>query len=229
MKTQSEIWFELFCKKVGWKCHRISEGKNKVPDYKVFLDDKIIIIEVKEFSQNKNEKEDQKLLDERGYGKGVSGIPGDRARKKISDSSAQIKAGIQGIYPSILVLCDIEHGCGQVAGHTDSYNIRVGMYGLEQIHFSVSRDSNVTPYITGISYGPKKKMTSNQNKTISAIGVLSTPTKNNIRLDIYHNFYAKHPLDPVLIAKYGVRQFRVFEERSKITGRWQKIELEPNF
>ncbi|MEK6726439.1 MAG: hypothetical protein AABY54_07835 [Deltaproteobacteria bacterium] len=50
-------------------------------------------------------------------------------RKKITDSSAQIKARTQGIYPSI------------------------AMYGLEQMHIAVPRDHSVNPYAFGMSYG----------------------------------------------------------------------------
>ena len=225
MKTQSEKWFEEFCKNTGLGCHRIVVEEGKTPHYQLDIDDQRIIVEVKEFSRNKEEQESDRLLVERGYGKALSNTPGDRVRKKITDSSAQIKARTQGVNPSILVLCDIKYGCGQIAGHTDPYNIRVGMYGLEQIHISVPQDPKISPYATGMSYGPKRKMTVDQNTTISAIAVLSTPAKHDIRLDVYHNIYAAKPLDPALIAKYGIRQFHLAEKEPGAIAQWQEIEV----
>ena len=223
MKTQSEKWFEEFCTNVGIVCHRITEEDNKTPDYQLEIDDQTIIVEVKEFTRNKEEQKSDQLLKERGYGARLSNTPGDRVRKKITDSSAQIKARTKEIHPSILVLCDIKYGCGQITGHTDPYNIRVGMYGLEQIHISVPKEAKASPYATGMSYGPKRKMTEDQNTSISAIGVLSTPGKDDIRLDVYHNFHAAQPLDPALISNYGIRQFRLGEQEPGTTAQWKEI------
>ena len=99
------------------------------------------------------------------------------------------------------------------------------MYGLEQVHISVPQDPNISPHATGMSYGPKRKMTENQNTTISAIGVLSTPAKNDIRLDVYHNIYAAQPLDHTLMAKYGIRQFCLVKQGPRTTAQWQEIEV----
>ncbi len=225
MKTQSEKWFEDFCANVGLACYPICVKKDgKTPDYQLEIDNQTIIVEVKEFNRNKNENLSDQLLKERGFGKVLTNTPGDRVRKKINNSSAQIKARTQGVHPGILVLCDIKNGCGQITGHTASYNIRIGMYGLEQIHISVPRDTAVSPYVTGTSYGPKRKMTMDQNTSISAIGVLSTPAKNDIRLDVYHNIYAAQPLNPELISKYRIRQFQLIEQQGgKITAQWKEI------
>lgn len=224
IKTQSEKWFEEFCNNAGLNWHRIAEEDNKTPDYQIDIDNQIIIVEIKEFSRNKDEQRSDRLLEERGYGEAISNTPGDRVRKKIRDSSAQIKARTHGVCPGVLILCDIKYGCGQITGHTEPYNIRVGMYGLEQIHLSVPKDPKISPYATGISYGPKRKMTTNQNTTFSAIGVLSTPSEHEIRLDIYHNLYASQPLDPKLIVKHGVRQFHLVAQGHGMTAQWQEIE-----
>ncbi|MGD0020907.1 MAG: hypothetical protein ABSC54_01250 [Smithellaceae bacterium] len=201
MKTQSEKWFEDFCARSGIECERIEEKSNKTPDYELTIDEQKIIVEVKEITRNKEEQESDRLLSKRGYGSVLSNTPGERVRKKISDSSAQIKARTQGINPSILVLCDLNYECGQITGHLHPYNIRVGMYGLEQVHFAVPRDHSISPYPTGMSYGPKRKMTKNHNTTISAIGVLSTPSQDKVVLTVYHNKFAAVPLDPQFLAK----------------------------
>jgi hypothetical protein len=102
--TQSEKWFEEFCINVGIECSRISENDGKTPDYQLQIDGQYIIVEVKEIARNKAEQESDRLVEKRGYGDVLSNTPGDRVRKKIADSSAQIKAKTLGTLPSILVL-----------------------------------------------------------------------------------------------------------------------------
>ena len=97
------------------------------------------------------------------------------------------------------------------------------MYGLEQVHIYVPKEAKASPYATGMSYGPKRKMTVDQNTTISAIGVLSTPAEHDIRLDVYHNIYAAQPLNSALMAKYGIRQFHLVEQGPGATAQWQEI------
>lgn len=223
MKTQSEIWFEDYCAHSKIACKRISVGKSETPDYDITIDGQRIIVEVKEILRNKKERESDRLLSERGYRSVLSNTPGDRVRKKIKASSAQIRARTQGIYPSILVLCDLVHGRGQIACHLSSYNIRVAMYGLEQIRIAVPIDHSVSPYVTGKSYGPKRKMTEDANTSISAIGVLFTPKSNEISLHVYHNKFASMPLDTRLIAKHGICQFKLEDEVPANTTKWEEV------
>ena len=227
MKTQSEKWFEDYRANAGIVCKRISEKNSKTPDYEITIDGQQIIVEVKEVSRNREERESDQLLSERGYGSVLSHTPGDRVRKKITDSSAQIKARTHGLYPSILVLCDLQFGCGQIAGHLDPYNIRVAMYGLEQRHMAVPRDHSVRPYATGMSYGPKRKMTEDHNTSISAIGVLFTPGPNEIVLHVYHNKFAAVPLDPRWLAKRGICQFKLEDEVPANTATWEEVAVQP--
>jgi hypothetical protein len=129
--------------------------------------------------RNDEERESDRLLFKRGYGNALGGgTPGNRVRKKIADSSPQIKARTQGRYPSILVLCELH----QIGGHLDPYNIRVAMYGLEQVHIALPGDRSVRPYVARMSFGPKRKMTKSDNTSISAIGVLFWPSPEVVAL-----------------------------------------------
>ncbi|MEN6375864.1 MAG: hypothetical protein ABFD75_13945 [Smithella sp.] len=125
-KTASEIYFENFCADLGIRLTRIPETNSKTPDYEFTIDGQLIVVEVKEIISNKEEQESVRVLNERGYGNVISSTPGDRVRKKISESSPQIRAQAKGKYPSLLVLFD--HGLD--ADHLDPYCIRVAMYGL---------------------------------------------------------------------------------------------------
>ena len=223
MKTQSERWFEDYCSAHAVACERIAEEDGRTPDYELTMDGQRLVVEVKEISLNKEERESARLVSERGYGIVLSPTPGNRVRKKIGDSSAQIKARTCGVYPSMLVLCELKGGCGQVGGHLDSYNIRVAMYGLEQVHVVVPSDRDQTAYAAGMSYGPKRKMTEEDNTSISAIGVLSTPKASEIVLHVYHNKHATVPLDSRLLASRGIAQFRLEDDVPLNTAKWEEL------
>ena len=219
-RTTSEAYFENLCADLGICLKRIPETiNNKTPDYELIIDGQIIITEVKEMTPNKDEQESERVLHERGYGDVLSTTPGNRVRKKISDSSPQIKARAKGIYPSLLVLFDR----GFVANHLDPYCIRVAMYGLEQVQIAVPIDPAISPYATGMSYGPKRKMTEEHNTSISAIGVLFATEPDTIVLHVYHNKYAAVSLESRLLSIHGIRQFKIEDELSGKTEKWEQI------
>lgn len=225
---QSEQWFEEFCNKSNLRFERIETSTKKTPDYTISIGDEIIIAEIKELVPNEDEMQSIELTKARGYGIILSITPGERVRNKIKRASAQIKARAQGKYPSILVLCDIRHGLGQIAMHLDPYSIKVGMYGLEQVHMSVPKDPNISPYITGMGHGPRRMMTEGHNTTISAIWVLSTPSQDEVCFDIYHNKYASRPLDPSLLADLSIHQFHIVEQSIDTASYWQEFNMGEN-
>jgi hypothetical protein len=219
MRTLSEKLFEDYCAKAGIDLMRIPEGKSPTPDYVMSIQGTSIVVEVKEIVPNQEELQSERVLYERGYGNILSVTPGDRVRKKISDSSPQIKARTEGIHASILILFNQ----GLVANHLDPYCIRVAMYGLEKVHIAVPKDYSVSPYTTGMSYGPKRKMTEGHNTSISAIGVLAVPSPNRLLLTIYHNKYAAVPLTPRLLSCYDITQFELGDAPPGTTALWEEI------
>ncbi len=219
--TESEAFFEKYCANSGIKYDRIPREETKTPDYWLTIDGQRVVVEIKEIDRNKEEQESYRLSKERGYEEGTN-TPGHRVRKKIYDSSAQIKARSQGIYPSILVLFDR----GRNVGHLDPYEIRVAMYGLEQIDIKVPINPAISPYATGMRYGPKRKMTEDHNTSISAIGVLSTPGPNEILLEVYHNKFAALPLNPELLAEYGIHQLKLEDEVPGYTAKWTEFAVQ---
>jgi hypothetical protein len=218
--TYSETFFENYCANSGIKYDPIRTGKTRTPDYELTINGQRIIAEVKEIDRNKDE---QNSLRQRACEEG-HGTPGDRVRGKIKKASPQIKALTKGIYPSILVLFDRTWG-----GHLDPYYIRVAMYGLEQFHMKVPINPSISPYAAGMNYGPKQSMTEEHNTSISAIGVLSAPGPNEITLNVYHNKYAAIPLDPRLLAKHRVHQFRLEDEVSGKTAKWKELAVKINY
>lgn len=207
MRTQSEIWFEEYCSSRRIPFVRLEESSSRTPDYELDLDNQKIIVEVKEMLPNAAEKASTEKLKRDSVGLATGGIPGERVRGKIADASGQIRARTDGLLASLLVLCDIKYGCGQITGHVDPYNLRVAMEGLDQLILAVSQDCREPPKTTGMKSGPRKKMTDMHNTSISAIGVLSTPPDAPISLDVYHNRYAAIPIPVDKLQKLNVPQY----------------------
>ncbi len=204
-KTQSEKWFEQFCNNKGLFCEPVERKGTKTPDYVIKMGDRKIIVEVKEFSRNKEEKKWDELRKVKEFCV-ISDTPGKRVRNKITDSSKQIKAGTKGKHPGILILCDIQYGHGIKIDHTRPYDIMVAMYGTGVIKYPKYSSTPIIEYnLRNIS------MTENDNTSISAIGVLSTSNEDDVELDIYHNKYASQQLDRKLLSKHGIRQFQVIQ------------------
>lgn len=220
-RTMSERIFEEFCGRRRIVCQRVPEGNGRTPDYELVLESVLVIVEVKEISPNREERESDRLCRERGYGNALSSTPGERVRKKIADCSAQIKARTSGAHPSMLIVFD----SGRVAGDADAYNIRVAMYGLEQIYIAVPPIGTRSPYAVGVGHGPKRKMTSDCNTSISAIGALFMTGLDDTHLHVYHNCFAQVPLEPSLLGEYGIAQFEIGEARNRGASEWREVAL----
>ncbi len=202
----SELLFEDYCKRVGIHCVRIQEEPEKTPDCKLVIDGQTIIAEVKEFTKNKDEREADRLMEECGSLTVLDEEPGARIRKKIQDSSPQIKARTAGRHPGMLVLFDN----GQIAGHLSNHKIMTAMYGQMVLDMAIPRDFSKESYITGARLGPKKKMTEETNTSISAIGALVvTGPDRKLKLHVYHNKFAAVPIDPKLLTSRGILQYRI--------------------
>lgn len=220
MKTRSEEIFEELCAAHSVPCERIKEGTSKTADYLIRMSDVEIVAEVKEIERNSAERESDRLLKERGYGECLGNEPGDRVRNKIRKASPQIKRLAKGTRSGMLVLFD----GGRACGHLDPYNLRVAMSGLEQVHIAVPRDPAETPYATGMSHGPKRKMTEDSNTSISALATIYAIDKDTIRLEIYHNRHATIPIDPAAIHRVGFDQYFLVDSDTGTTE-WRKYEL----
>ncbi|MFK5951225.1 MAG: hypothetical protein QM500_20915 [Methylococcales bacterium] len=166
--TSSEDLFEKFCKENNIDYSKIEESTTKTPDYEIEIDGLIVIAEIKQIDPN---KEEQSLIRKLENGEMVTtgGTPGDRVRSKIKSASPQLAKLAKGRHPSIVVIYNnIPFALGNP---TEAYNIRVGMYGLETIVLSVSKNSGTPPRVTERKFGPKRKLTTEHNTSISAVAV----------------------------------------------------------
>lgn len=216
--TLSEQLFETYCSRHGIVWERVPETDSRTPDYELIFGEHRVIVEVKEIARNKEEIESDRVMEERGWGNVLSHTPGERVRKKIASCSPQIKARALGKLPSVLVVFD-----ARGLRHIDPYNIRVAMYGLEQVHFSVPPIGQGRPLVVGMSHGPKRKMTPEANTSISAVGAMFMPDEHTIHMNVYHNRFAAVALPPSLLRQHGVPQLKIEERAVDAASEWQEI------
>lgn len=215
--TESEELFRRFCKSQGWHLERIDEQSvaqgSRVPDFRLRLEDgAAIVVEVKQFDPNPEEK-----AAELAEGSGVlGGKPGQRLREVISKANNQLKA-LRGTDPGMLVvynrtICEL---------HDDCYAVLTAMRGLDVIEYRVPADQGSPIVPVRERSGPGKKLTREMNTSISCIAVLREFFNGDMipygmsgpnpeyAMAVYHSPFAKHPLDPELLASSRVRHYRM--------------------
>jgi hypothetical protein len=206
-KTESEIYFEAFCRRNGFALLPVPVGTDKTPDYTLTIGDTSIIVEVKELRPTREELESERLVAERGYGKVISRKAGKQVRKKITDCAPQIRARTQGKRPGLLVLWER----GRCAGlHTEPYHIQVAMEGFEEMILTVPPlGSAESPSVVGMKHGGSRKMTEDVNTSISAVALLCVPGPDRMLLQVFHNRHAAVPLDHALLQSTEVAHYAI--------------------
>ena len=227
--TESEELFCRFCKSQGWRVERIDEHSvaqgSKVPDFHLLLGDGAgIVVEVKQFDPNPEEREAAQ-----GKGSGVlGGKPGQRLREVIPKANNQLKA-LGRSDPGMLVV----YNRTPCALHDDPYAVLTAMRGLDVIEYHVPADPG-SPIVRGRERpGPGKKLTPDMNTSVSCVAVLreffdgvaiplglsgpespETAGDPEYALAVYHNRFAKHPLDPRRLVDSRVTHYRMKEDES---------------
>lgn len=220
MKTQSEIYFEKFCERNRFPLLPVPVSTKRTPDYTLTVGGQLVVVEVKEIQPTAEELESERLAQERGYGTCIDRTPGKSVRKKIADCSTQIKARTQGRYPGLLVLWER----GMCAGrHTEPYHIRVAMAGFEQVLVNVPHiTTGLRPSFAGMKHGGSRKMTPDDNTSISAVALLCMPSAHDMLLQVFHNRYAAITLNQTLLRSAEVTHY-VLRNTSKGTTDWETV------
>ena len=222
-KTKSEELFETLCNSNGILFNKIptaSEQGLQTPDYEIILFDNRVIVEVKQFDPN----DEDLILIENLRTKGSAGIhgdtPGKRARQKITDAMKQLHVLAKDKQPAILILYDnINIGIR----HTDSYNIKTAMYGLECVDVGFPTDIKIAPLIIDRRRGGKRKVTEQHNTTLSAVVTLHESINSEISAICYHNIYAALPLNPEWMRFNNVVHYTLEEKQRLNFQEWVKI------
>lgn len=226
-KTVSERLFERFCDDNHIEYKRIEAysipNKNE-PDYEIQTLTELVVVEVKQFNPNEEEKKLYKQLWERGYTDAYGGEPGAKARLKIQAGAKQLKARSKGKLPALLVLYNnvpiSDRG-------VDPYEIKTAMYGIEKIDLALDPDANRVS-LTERGFGPKRKVTPSRNTSLSAVGALYSSPNGELSLIVFHNIHAVKPLDWRSLQGPRIRHFTLEEKEPRDFQEWQELKLEAN-
>ncbi|HAQ61657.1 TPA: hypothetical protein DCR49_06615 [Candidatus Delongbacteria bacterium] len=147
--------------------------------------------------------------------------PGDRIRKKIHEANPQLRELLNGrkIPCIVLVLNNTYHD-----QHTECYSISIAMQGFDTIDVTIPKNPEKNLLFGDAYSGKDKAMTSDKNTTISAIAIINT-FKDPFIIDVYHNKYAKNPIDYSVLKIQRVRQYRLNDNNNNSLGEpWELIE-----
>ena len=192
VKTKFEALFEKFCDGHNMEWFRVATSDQKgikTPDYDISVPDgPLVVVEVKQFDPNPEEK--AAILQLRAGRVGdFGGTPGARIRSAITAAKEQLKARSKGKHPALLV---VYNNIPECTLHTEPYAILTAMRGLDVISVFVPDDPSIEPIFSPTTRpGPKKEMTPSANTSISAIGVLYCVNAGVPAMDVYHNRFAK--------------------------------------
>jgi len=219
MTTKSESLFEDLCRRAGIRCERVptADGQQS-PDYIVSLGSQRVIAEVKQFDPNPQEEDDAEALSRGEYRTQGPKLPGDRVRSAIRRAAPQLKALARGEAPTMVVV----YNTTDVSLHTTPEAIAFAMDGIEVVPVLVPHDPSGPPSFGSSRSGPKRMMTPEHNTTISAVGVLCWNWDRELRLAVYHNRYARHPIDPDGIQVPSLLHYRRPEGSTSSLAAWEE-------
>lgn len=215
--NKSEELFEKWCSQNAWIYERIQEGLERTPDYRISIGNIKIYAEVKEIVANEEEKKVISDLAEKGVSDGYGGEPGKTVREKIKESYSQIKRFTEPENCSgILVLYN---NSGMVGlGRIDHYDVLTGMFGLQTVPVSFSKDPSSEPVFGPDFLGPKKSVTPERNRYLSGILTLYEHYEKGLMVFFYHNPYAIFPIEPNLIKLDNCIQYEV--DHANLNWKW---------
>jgi hypothetical protein len=172
----------------------------------------------KQINPNAEEVDQQKKFYAGGQAM-TGGTPGGRVRQKLTDGTSQIRLRAKGNHPSILVV----YNNVPLHDHTSDYDVLVAMYGLETHQIAIPKQPDISPYLLDKKFGPKSRMTKNQNTSVSAVGVLYEGREREPLLCIYHNIFAEIPLKAESFSSPTIRQFTLGEKKGIELQTWYEI------
>jgi hypothetical protein len=220
--TISESLFEAFCRTNHFVCKRIEESSvsgKREPDYELYTESVSIVVEVKQFDLNEEEKKQQKQLEKLGQTDVYGKEPGAKVRLKIQSGRRQLKARSGGKKPTLLVLYNNVPINNR---GVDPYEIMTAMYGIEKFGMKISSISGeVTNEDCG--FGPKRKMTQTSNTSISAIASLNHESNGKLTMRIFHNIHAAVPLPVEVFQRPTIRHFTLGKKEHGCFQNWGEI------
>lgn len=199
--TISENLFEQLCTARNVPCKRIPRAFGKTPDYEVVLGAQHVAVEVKQLDPNPADHRVNRALDETSDTDGVI-APAHRLRNQIAIGYRQLKAAARAGQPCLLVV----YNNAGFLNFIDSFSVTTAMFGTYGIHLGLTQAGEVCE--TGRGFMGRRRLTRDERKLLSAIGVLVDTQNRGLCLEAYHNPFALDPIEPRVMALLATAQFR---------------------
>ncbi len=187
--TQSEINVQKFFKQIGCKLFKIPETSIKTPDFYLKTTKQKIIIEVKEITENEDEKKVNSQIEQFGETDVYNSCSiGKRFRVPIQKSNRQLKKHCINNEPGLLIIQDVRSFANRSFFYQEE--IKQAMFG-DRVTW-INQDNRK---IAADIFQENKTTTDKKNTTISAVAILIENVQNGVlTLHIYHNPFAKNKL-----------------------------------
>jgi hypothetical protein len=190
LTTESEALFAAYCATRDYPCVRIDPSQNtRRPDFEVTTGGHAVLVEVKEFTANGDDREAARSFRERGEVSGT--FDGMRIRRAIEDAAGQLRMARATPQPAVVVLYDniVSEGTRPYLRNYvfNSTQVEWGMYGEHVAVFEVPPQGR--PIDRGDKRGGNRQMTPDRRTYISAAVVLCEGQDGPYVL-VFHNFFA---------------------------------------
>jgi hypothetical protein len=187
--TESESYFELWCNQRNIEFRRIQasrvQGRQR-PDYAINLHRKWCVVEVKQIEPNDVDSDwAERVLGTSEYGRLA---PGARLTKPIRKASDQLRKFSIRRFPTIVVLFDTT-----MRFHTNPRRVRAAMFGRPILWFTKRPNGNAQ--LSQTCSHEDATLTERENTSISAVAVLQRAADRDMIIDLYHNPFARVPID----------------------------------
>lgn len=189
-KTQSEKDFYEFCRQQSWRVEKLPESDKegvRTPDFRILTETGYeFIVEVTEFEPEPPIPKDKKFR-VRGH------TLGNPLRAKLHEKKGQVKSYADRFATLIVVSGGFDH-----FAELEPHSFDAALYGELSVAVTVPNDPSRNPIFAEEMHNAGRRFFgSTHNTSISAVAALDRRPQV---LRIYHNKYAKIPLDPSRIS-----------------------------
>jgi len=223
-ETISEEMFRRFCKQNRIRYTRIipsDEQGKKFPDFWMYRWFRRILVEIKQLEPNEEDKVHINELESNGVTSVREVKTANRVRKKIDSAMPQLRTRPNDRTPAICVLYST---ISLDRSFIDPFHVLTAMYGEEVVDIGLPVDPIKSPYVRGIRFGGKRKVSSRHNTTLSAVLTLHiNPGEENITSSFYHNAFCTAPLRPRCLRGRHTRHYWVKIDDRNTFREWEKF------
>jgi hypothetical protein len=90
----------------------------------------------------------------------------------------------------------------------EPYDVLTAMYGLQAVVVNVPTEPGMEPTWGGERFAGKRSVSPDYNRSVSAVVLIPQQPRPATVLYVFHNDYARVPLDPEMFHFSSFRQFR---------------------